>query len=267
MSPRPFILANKSGAGGAQGFGYLKSKKGEAHAILIAFSTLFTTPLATGAPFHWKDFTPLARLALDEFILWVNADSPHRSAREYVEAVKKVPGKFKMGGVGATQEDRIVTLQLEQALGLKFGYVPFKAGSELCAALAGKQVDSTVNNPSECVGPWKSGRVKPLAVFDASRITWAPEWKEIPTAGEALGTDIRYLMLRGFFGPPAMPKEASAWFVNLLRQISETKEFQDYLRKNAVKPAWLSGPAFVQWLGEAEKRHEELMRKGGLLQK
>ncbi len=60
---------------------------------------------------------------------------------------------MKMGGTGSAQEDQIITIQLEQALGVKFTYVPFKGGGEVCVNLVGKHVDSTVNNPIECVEP------------------------------------------------------------------------------------------------------------------
>ena len=53
---------------------------------------------------------------------------------------------------------------------MKFTYVPFKGGGEVCVNLVGKHVDSTVNNPIECVSHWKAGRVRPLAVFDTARI-------------------------------------------------------------------------------------------------
>src|SRR5215831_19813284 len=72
LSPRPLIPVNKSGGAGAEGFLYVKEKKGDPHVIVITLSNLFTTPLHTGVPFNWKDLTPLARMALDEFILWVN---------------------------------------------------------------------------------------------------------------------------------------------------------------------------------------------------
>jgi hypothetical protein len=74
------------------------------HVIVITLSNLFTTPLATGTPFTWKDLTPLARLALDEFILWVHAETPYTTAQAYLQDVKENPGKFKMGGTGTAQE-------------------------------------------------------------------------------------------------------------------------------------------------------------------
>jgi len=269
LSPKPFIVVNKSGGAGAEGFLHVKGKKGDAHTIIITLSNLFTTPLHTGVPFNWKDLTPITRMALDEFILWVNAETPYKTAKEYLGAVKERSGgdnRMKMGGTGTAQEDQIITIQMEQALGVKFTYVPFKGGGEVCVNLVGKHVDSTVNNPIECASHWKAGRVRPLAVFDAARIPIA-EWKEIPTGKEALGVDIQYLMLRGIFGAPEMPKDAVEWYQGFLKKVYETPEFKDYLNQGALKPSWLTGPDYVKWLEAAEAQHKDLMVQGGLLKK
>ena len=266
LSPRPMVVVNKSGGAGAEGFLHVKGKKGDAHTIIITLSNLFTTPLHTGVPFNWKDLTPVARLALDRFILWVNAETPYKTAKEYLAAVKEKAGSAKMAGTGSAQEDQIITIQLEQALGVKFTYVPFKGGGEVCVNLVGKHVDSTVNNPIECASHWKANRVRPLAVFDPERIP-EPEWKDIPTVKEALGTDMQYQMLRGIFGPPDMPKEAIAWYQGFLKKVYDTPEFQDYLHKGALKAAFATGSEYVKWLEGAEQQHKDLMTKGGLLKK
>jgi putative tricarboxylic transport membrane protein len=269
LSKQPVICVNKSGGAGAEGFLYVKGKKGDAHTIVITLSNLFTTPLHTGVPFNWRDLTPVARIALDNFILWVNADTPYKTAKDYLAAVKERSGgenRLKMGGTGSAQEDQIVTIQLEQALGVKFTYVPFKGGGEVCVNLVGGHVDSTVNNPIECVSHWKANRVRPLAVFDSARIP-EPEWNQIPTVKEALGVDIQYQMLRGIFGPPGMPKEAVDWYVGFLKKVYESPDFKKYLTEGALKPAFASGAEYTKWVEGAEGLHKELMAKGGLLQK
>lgn len=266
LSPRPLIVVNKSGGAGAEGFLHVKGKKGDEHTLIITLSNLFTTPLATGTPFNWRDLTPVARLALDRFILWVNAETLYNTAKEYMDAVKKNPGRMKMGGTGSKQEDQIITVLLEQSQGAKFIYVPFKGGGTVCVNLVGKHIDSTVNNPIECVSHWKAKRVRPLAVFDPERIPDA-DWKGIPTAKEALGADIAYNMLRGIFGPPGMSKEAVDWYVGFLKKVFDSKDFQGYLHRGALKPAFASGKEYVGWVEENEKLHKNLMAKGGLIKK
>ena len=270
LSPRPMIVVNKAGGAGAEGFLDVKGKKGDPHTIIITLSNLFTTPLHTGVPFSWKDLTPVARMALDQFILWVNAETPYMTAKDYIAAVKERAGKpnqMKMGGTGSAQEDQIITIQIEQAVpGAKFTYVPFKGGGEVCVNLVGKHVDSTVNNPIECASHWKAKRVRPLAVFDRERIA-VPEWKDIPTVKEALGVDLHYLMLRGIFGAPAMPKDAVDWYVDVLRKVTETPEWKKYMDEGALKSAFATGAEYVKWVEENEALHRDLMTKGGLLKK
>jgi putative tricarboxylic transport membrane protein len=248
LSPQPFIAINKSGGAGAEGFTYVKGKKGDTHVIIITLSNLFTTPLATGVPFNWRDLTPIARLALDEFVLWVNSETPYKTAKEYIDAVKKSPGTFKMAGTGSAQEDQI------------------KGGGDVAVELVGKHVDSTVNNPIEAVSHWKAGRVRPLAIFDTERLN-LPDWKTIPTIKEALGQDIHYLMLRGIFAAPGIPKDVQDWYVNVMKKVTETPEWKKFTDDGGLKRAFLSGPEYVKWLDQTEQLHKDLMTKGGLIKK
>ena len=84
LMPQPLTVINKAGAAGAEGFLDVKSSANNPHKIVITLSNLFTTPLATGVPFNWRDLTPVKMMALDEFVLWVNAETPYKTAKEYV---------------------------------------------------------------------------------------------------------------------------------------------------------------------------------------
>jgi putative tricarboxylic transport membrane protein len=264
ITKSPWIVTNRPGGAGAEGFLYVKSKVGDENTIVITLSSLFTLPYSTGIPFNWKDLTPIARLALDYFVLWVPADAPYKTAKEFFEAVKKEPGKFKMGGTGVKQEDQIITVQLEQAFGVKFSYVPFKGGGEVAVKLVGKHIEATVNNPSEAVSHWRAGTLRPLAVIDHERIP-LPEWDKIPTLKEATGMDVSYLMLRGIFAAPKIKKEVQDGYVELFKKVTETEDFKKYMTDNALKSAFQSGPDFVKWVETQDVLHKTLMEKGGMI--
>ena len=266
LAPKPVIVINKSGGAGAEGFMYVKGNAKDPHVMIITLDNLFTTPLATGVPFNWKEMTPVARMALDYFVLWVNAETPYKTAKEYFDDVKKTPGKFMMGGTGSAQEDQIITVMLEQAFGVKFSYVPFKGGGEVAVQLVGKHVNSTVNNPAEAVSQWKAGRLKPLAAIDSERIN-LPLWKDIPTMKESSGTDISYLMLRGIFAAPGITKDQQDFYINMMKKVTETPEWKKYIEDMGLKSAFLTGPDYVKWLEEKEKLTKDLMAKGSLLKK
>jgi hypothetical protein len=75
------VVINKPGGAGGEAFLDVKGSRGNPHKLVITLSNLFTTPLATGIPFNWRDLTPVAMMALDEFILWVHADRRYRLVR------------------------------------------------------------------------------------------------------------------------------------------------------------------------------------------
>ncbi|MGA7307974.1 MAG: tripartite tricarboxylate transporter substrate binding protein, partial [Pseudolabrys sp.] len=156
LSKQSVVVINQSGGAGGEGFLAAKNAKGDPHKLIITLSNLFTTPLATGIPFNWKDLTPVAMMALDEFILWVNADTPYKTTKDYIAAIKAGPdNQFKMGGTGSKQEDQIITVALEKATGKKMTYIPYKGGGAVAVQLVGGHVDSTVNNPIEAVAHWR----------------------------------------------------------------------------------------------------------------
>jgi len=261
------VVINKSAGAGAEGFMYVKGQKGNPHVIIITLDNLFTTPLATGVPFNWRDMTPVARLALDYFVLWVNAETPYKTATEYFNAAKEAgAGKFVMGGTGAKQEDQIITVLLEQTYGVKFNYVPFKGGGTVAVELVGKHITSSVNNPAEAVSHWKAGRLRALALIDSERAN-LPDWKGIPTLKEATGKDVSYLMLRGIFMAPGVKQEEIDYYVNALKKVTETPEWKKYISDMGLKAGFLTGADYVKWLEGKEKETKELMAKGDLLKK
>ena len=234
-------------------------------------SNLFTTPLATGIPFSWKDMTPVAMLALDEFVLWVNANSPYKTVAELVAAIKAAPpGQFKMGGTGSKQEDQIITVALEKATGTKITYVPYKGGGEVAVQLVGKHVDMTVNNPIEAVAQWRGGKVRPLCVFDSKplagkdKIAGDLSWSSIPTC-KSQGLDIEYLMLRGVFMPASVPKDAVDFYVELFKKVRATPEWAQLMADGAFNQSFMTGADYAKWVEGEEKRHRDLMKEAGFL--
>ena len=276
LMKQSLIPVNKSGGAGAEGFLAMKEAKGDPHKIVITLSNLFTTPLATGVPFNWKDMTPVAMLALDQFVLWVNAESPHKTAKDFVAAAKAAasdPSKrFKMGGTGSKQEDQILTVSIEKATGSKFTYLPFKGGGDVAVQLVGKHIDSTVNNPIEAVAQWRAGTLRPLCVFDDTRmpyktkVTATMSWNDIPTCSEA-GVPTDYVMLRGIFMPAGVTQEQVNFYVELLRKVRETPEWKKFMADGAFNQTFMTGKEFTNWLTLNEALHKQLMAEAGFLAK
>ena len=265
------VVVNKSGGAGAEGFLEIKNAKADPHKIIITLSNMFTTPLATGVPFSWKDMTPVTMMALDEFVLWVNAESPYKTTQEYLAAVKASGGKLKMGGTGSKQEDQIITALIEKSQGTKFIYVPYKGGGEVAVQLVGKHVDSTVNNPIEAVAQWRGGKLRPLCVFDGKRLAYKDKiadkaWSDIPTCKEN-GLDVEYLMLRGIFMAPGVTPEQTTYYVELMKKVRATAEWKKFMDEGAFNQTFMEGADFARWVANEEIRHRLLMQEAGFVAK
>ena len=273
LMKQAIIPVNKGSGAGAEGFLAMKEAKGDPNKIVITLSNLFTTPLATGIPFNWKDITPVAMLALDQFVLWSNTDKPYKTAKEYIDAAKSAgPSKFKMGGTGSKSEDQIITVAIEKATGSKFTYIPFKGGGDVAVQLVGNHIDSTVNNPIEAVAQWLAGKLRALCVFDDTRmpykekVTDTQSWFDVPTCKEA-GVSTDYVMLRGIFMAPGVTQEQVDFYVELFKKVRATPEWKKFMADGAFNQTFMTGPEFKNWLMANEALHKQLMTEAGFLAK
>ena len=271
LMKQSMVVLNKGGGAGAEGFLEVKGAKGDPHKIIITLSNLFTTPLATGVPFNWKDLTPVRMMALDQFVLWVPTDAPYKNAAEYIAAVKAGGNnKFKMGGTGSKQEDQIITVALEKVAGAKFTYIPFKGGGDVATQLVGKHIDSSVNNPIEAVAQWRGGNLRPLCVFDDTRMPYKTKvtkdmsWNDIPTCKES-GVPTDYVMLRGIFMAGGVTPDQVKYYADLLDKVRQTPEWTEFMEKGAFNQTTMVGKEYADWVGKAETLHHGLMKEAGFL--
>ncbi|MCA3253399.1 MAG: Bug family tripartite tricarboxylate transporter substrate binding protein [Pseudomonadota bacterium] len=271
LMKQPIVVVNKGGGAGAEGFLDVKNDKANPHKIVITLSNLFTTPLGTAVPFNWRDMTPVSMMALDQFVLWVNAESPHQTAKAFFDALKAGPDRaMKMGGTGSKQEDQIITVMLEKAAGKKMTYIPYGGGGQVATQLVGKHVDATVNNPIEAESHWRAGKLRALCVFDAQplpykdKVTDKQSWANLPTCRSA-GIPVEYVMLRGIFMPPGITPEQQKFYVDLMARVRALPEWKDFMTKGAFNQTTMSGQAYFDWLGRTEQQHRVLMREAGFL--
>ncbi|HEX7386715.1 MAG TPA: tripartite tricarboxylate transporter substrate-binding protein [Castellaniella sp.] len=270
FSKEPMIVTIENGGGGGQGFIDLKESQGNPEKIMIALANLYTVPLTTNLPFNWRDTTPVALMALDQFVLWVNSKSPYHTATEYINAVKSKPNTFKMGGAGAKREDEVATRIIEQATGAKFKFIPYRGGGEITAQLVGQHINSDVNNPIEHAATWRSGQVRPLCVMDSERMPYKKlvvgdmSWNSVPTC-KSEGIDAEYQMIRGIFMPKGVTSDQVEYYTNLLKKVVQTKEWKEYIERGAYKNLFLTGKAFSDYLQKDEAKTKDIMISAGMI--
>lgn len=252
LVPTAFSIVNKSGKSGGEALAYLKSRLGDDHTIMFTLNSYYTTPLEQ--PDLGVDigtFAPIARLAEDVFLLWVQADRTDiNTIDDFVKAAKAKGAEWVMAGTGKGAEDSMLTDFLNASYGLKMSYKPFKGGGAVAKELAEKRADSTVNNPSEQDEFYPKGKTKPIVVFTQQRLA---AYQKIPALRET-GMDFQYLMQRSVVGAPGMSGAAFAYYQNLFKAFFASKAWQDYRTKNSLAGEFLSGETLRQyWLKEREK--------------
>jgi putative tricarboxylic transport membrane protein len=270
LMKQPMVVSLKGGASGAEALMYMKNSGGDANKVLIAYSLIYMLPLSAKIPFNWRELTPVAVVALDQFVLWTNTQLPYKTVKEFADAAKSANPQFKMGGTGSKREDHVLTVFLEKKTGAKFAYLPYKSGGEAATQLVGNHTQSNVNNPSENLEVWRAGQVRPLCVFDKERIQYKNKvagdmsWADIPTCREQ-GVDVQYLMLRAMFLPGKMTPDQTAFYVDLFKKVSATPEYKDYMEKQALKPIFLSGKEMLKFLEEDDALNKGLMTEAGFV--
>jgi len=268
---QPIVVLNKGGGSGAEGFLYGKSAVGDAHKVTFATNNEYLLPLIAKLAWKGSDFTPVAAMALDEFILWVNGKSEYKTAKAYIDAVKAKPATFKMGGSQSKDTDQTLTMEITQATGARFLYVPFKSGGEAAVQLAGGHIDSNTNNPSESIGQWKGGMVTPLCVFSAKRLAPGPKitatagWSDIPTCAESGIAIEQYQQPRTFWLPRDVPADAVAFYVNLLEKVRGTPEWKEYIERSAQTDRFLTGNELKTFIANDEQKARKVFEQEGWL--
>lgn len=268
---QPIIVTNKGGGSGGEGFLYGKTAAGDPHRVTFGTNNEYLLPLVAKMPWKGEDLTPIASLVLDEFILWVSGNSEYKDTKSYLAAVKAKPEIFKMGGSQSKDTDHTLTSMIEQVAGTKFLYVPFKSGNEAAVQLAGGHIDSNTNNPSESIGQWKAGLVRPLCVFSPVRLAKGPKvtadmgWSDIPTCKEAGLPIEQYSQPRTVWLPGGVPADAAAFYADLLKKVREQPEWKEYIERTSQTDKFLTGDAFKRFIADDEAKVRKVFEKEGWL--
>lgn len=257
LTDKPLVPLNKGGGSGAEALQYLNSKQGDDYTILVTLNSFYTTPIRQpNLNIDTTTFTPIARMAEDTFVLWVHKDSGITTFDEFVAAAKEAGDKWLMAGTGRGQEDEILTDFLNSNYDLNMTYVPQEGGGDVAKELAGKQVNSTVNNPSEAAGFYEEGSFVPIASFTADRLE---QFADTPTFKE-MDKDFSYLMQRSVVGAPGMSEEAKAYYQNLFQEVYQTPEWQEYMASKSLQGEFITDNDLKSYWTEEKDKHEKLLK-------
>ena len=270
---QPIVVVNKPGGSGAEGYTYTKGMAGDPYHLVFGTSNAWQQPMVSKVAFTQADFTPIAAMIQDEFLLWVKQDAPYQTVQEYLKGMAAKNGTAKMGGAQSKDTDELLTRMIEKIAGFKMIYIPFKSGAEAAVQLAGGHVDSHVNNPSESVGQWKGGTQRPICVFNTQRLPDGPKvtatqnWHDIPTCQESGLAIPLYQQPRTVWLPLKVTPEQTAFYVDLMKKVQATAEWKDYVEKSSQTQVFLAGDEFNKYMAEDAERVRKVAAEQGWLVK
>lgn len=273
LMPVPVVVANKSGGAGTEGLIHAKSAKGDPHKLVFSTNLAYLMPMITKVGYSIDDLTPVAIMAADEFILWSNAEGPHKTARDLIASARARNGGFKMGGAQSKDTDHILTRQIEKATGVTMTYVPFKSGGEVAVQLSGGHVEANTNNPSENVSHWRAGKVRPLCVFARNRlplkekVTADMGWSDIPTCKEQGIAVEEFRMPRTVWAAGDITPEQAAYYGKLMAQVREKPEFKEWIAKGLQSEMFLTGVDLARYIANDKTAHKVQFSQDGWLLK
>jgi putative tricarboxylic transport membrane protein len=257
LTPSNFVVENRTGGSGAVGYSYTAKRKDDAYLWANIGVSFFTTPLLGESPVNYRDFTPLAAVSEDPYIMVVAKDSKIKSLADI-----KAAGRMISGTTGIVADPALLAQRLETAMGIEADVVPFGGDGEVVAALLGGHIEVQFGNPSEVLPLIKSGDVRPIAVSAAERL---PAFPDIPTIKES-GYDVVLTQLRGFVMPQNVPDDAVAYWADIIKKALESEQWKtQYLDRFNVVPKYMAG---TELAAEMDRRHADytaLMTSLGLI--
>jgi putative tricarboxylic transport membrane protein len=263
LTPTKFILVNKTGGGSTSAMNYMKEKAGDNNTIGLFASNYISDPLVQKeATVPLSDLTPIANLIVEPALVVVRAESPFKTLKDFIDAAKANPNKYKQSGGSPLGRDAVVRYVLMANTGAKWSYVSFATGGERIAAVLGGHADLYVMDATETGDFIRSGKLRALAQVSDKRIEGFPP--DVPTIKEA-GYDVAIpQQARGIIGPPDMSKEAVAYYQGLLEKVVQTPSWKKYVLDNQLDAVFMPADKLGPFLKDYQDKMRTVLKSAGI---
>jgi putative tricarboxylic transport membrane protein len=258
LVPVSIAIVNKPGGGGAAGIGYVAaSRKADPHTLILINGSTQITPILNPQAKTLTEVKPVMNMMLDDFLLFVRADAPWKSAADFVKDAKSKPAKSVAFSTGGTTDVMAITV-LSKATGVQYNTVSFNSGGEALTALLGGHVQASMGNPLEFMGQLQGGKIRALGVVRDKRF---PGLQNVPTFQEQGIKTPNFQMWRGIAIPKDAPDAARVYWEGVMTKVNNSAAMKKYYADNVAQAASIPGKQFNQFLARQEKLYRELLGK------
>jgi tripartite-type tricarboxylate transporter receptor subunit TctC len=260
---QPVLIDYKSGAGGTVGAQEVMKAPADGYTIMLANTgVMVINPAIYGKlPYATlRDFTPIARTAMQPLALLVNPKVPANTLKEFVDYARARPGQVNYGSAGNGGISHLAPEMFKTATGLFMVHIPYRGSAPAFTDLMGGQVQFMAESIPQAAAYHKQGKVRALAVTSRER---NPALPDIPTVME---TGIRNFEVVGFYGflaPAATPKDVVAKLSDAFKQVLAMPEVRNRMITQGADPAFLGADDFAKYLAAEMPRWADAVGKSG----
>src|SRR5262247_1783797 len=242
----PVGVVNKTGAAGAVGMQFVATSKPDGYTLLLALSSISIIPEADrlfGRPpaFTVDQFAPIALVSADPTVLVVRAESPWKTAREFIEDAQKRPGQISYSSSGVYGTLHMAMALLEHAAGVKLRHVPYAGAGPALTAILGGHVDALASGPAVVLPHIKAGKLRALAGWGDKRVAALPD---VPTFKELGYPDAEFYIWAGVFAGKGTPEPILTRLREAMRQVVADPDFKGAMDKLETPTAFKQGRGF-----------------------
>ena len=261
----PVGVVNKTGAAGAVGMQFVAASKPDGYTLLLALSSISIIPEADkifGRPpaFTVDQFAPIALISADPTILVVRAESPWRTARDFIEDARKRPGQISYSSSGIYGTLHMAMELLSHAAGIKLRHIPTPGAGPALTAILGGHVDALASGPAVILPHLKSGKLRALAGWGDRRVAALPD---VPTFKELGYPDAEFYIWAGLFAPKGTPETVLAQLREATRAAVADADFKAAMDKLETPIAFKQGDEFQKFFEADARRLAEGVRTVG----
>jgi tripartite-type tricarboxylate transporter receptor subunit TctC len=260
---QPVIIDYKAGAGGTVGAQEVMKAPADGYTLMLANTgVMVINPALYGKlPYATlRDFTPIARTAMQPLALLVNPQVPVASLKDFVAYAKARPGQVNYGSAGNGGISHLVPEMFKNATGLFMVHIPYRGSAPAFTDLMGGQVQFMAESIPQAAAYHKQGKVKALAVTSRER---NPALPDIPTVMESGIQDFEVVGFYGFLAPANLPKDVTAKLSDAFRQVLTNPDIRSRMIAQGADPAFLGAEDFAKFLAAELPRWADAVKKSG----
>lgn len=249
ISPVPILVVNKPGAAGALAAQAVAQAKPDGLTLFVGGGSE-TTSVGAHQPLPYDpraSFRAIIKVARLPSVLVVRVDSPYADMKALMTAARSAPEKLSYASTGQGGIFHSTGLVWEKVGGVKLLHVPYKGAAESMTALLGSQVDMAFGAPEEVQALVSAGKLRPIAIFSATRL---PAYPNVPTMTE-MGWPVAIDNMKGLLAPAGTPDATAAWLFDTFRKAMQTPEFVQYAKTSGLSISFADGPGFQREINDS----------------